>query len=172
MGNNTQDRHEFMPLLAEIEDAPLNPLGRMVFWIILVALLFFSLWMFFGRVDVVVTARGRVIPTGEVKTVQPLNTGVVRSIRVEVGDLVEEGQVLMEVDPSDIDPELASMRTETQQVELAIMRIEALLDGTEFQPPAGYNPILARMQTDLYRAAGERLESQLRVKRQESRQIE
>jgi len=172
MAGNTHDRHEFMPLLAEIEDAPLNPLGRMVFWIILVALLFFSLWMFFGRIDVVVTARGRVIPAGEVKTVQPLNTGVVRSIRVEVGDLVEEGQVLMEVDPSDIDPELASMRTETQQVELAIMRIEALLDGTEFQPPAGYNPVLSRVQYDLYRAAGERLESQLRVKRQESQQIE
>jgi len=168
----TNDKHEFRPLLAEIEDAPLNPLGRAVFWIIMLALLFFVLWTFFGRIDVVVTARGRVIPTGEVKTVQPLNTGVVRSIRVEVGDLVEEGQVLMEIDPSDIDPELASMRMETQQVELAIQRIEALLDGKEFLPPAKYNPVLIQVQTDLYRAARERLESQLRVKQQEARQIE
>ena len=112
------------------------------------------------------------IPTGEVKTVQPLNTGVVRSIRVEIGDLVEEEQVLMEIDPSDIDPELASMRTETQQVELAILRIEALLNETGFQPPAGYNAVLTRMQADLYRAARERLESQLWVKRQEAHQIE
>ena len=172
MIDSTNDKHEFRPLLAEIEDAPLNPLGRTIFWIILAALMFFSLWMYFGRIDVVVTARGRVIPAGEVKTVQPLNTGVVRSIRVEVGDLVEEGQVLMEIDPSDIDPELASMRTEIQQVELAILRIEALLDGMEFYPPAGYNPVLTRVQADLYRAARERLESQLRVKRQESQQIE
>jgi len=172
MTDDTSDKHEFLPLLAEIEDRPLNPLGRTVFWIILAVILFFVLWTFFGRIDVVVTARGKVVPTGEVKTVQPLNTGVVRSIRVEVGDLVEEGQVLMEIDPSDIDPELASMRTETQQVELAILRIEALLDETEFIAPAGYSPVLSRMQSDLYRVAKERLESQLRVKQQEIRQLE
>ena len=170
--DDTHDRHEFRPLLAEIEDAPLNPLGRTVFWIVLAALLFFVIWMVFGRIDVVVTARGKVIPTGEVKTVQPLNTGVVRSIRVEVGDLVEEGQVLMEIDPSDIDPELASMRAETQQVELAVLRLEALLGETEFKSPAQYNPVLVQVQTDLYRAARERLEAQMRVKQQESRQIE
>jgi hemolysin D len=172
MLDDTNDKHEFRPLLAEIEDAPLNPLGRTVFWIIMAALLFFALWTFFGRIDVVVTARGKVIPDGEVKTVQPLNTGVVRSIRAQVGDLVEEGQVLMEIDPSDIDPELTSMRTETQQVELARLRIEALLGGTEFRPPAGYNPVLTQVQTDLYLAARERLESQLWVKRQEYQQIE
>ena len=56
MNNDTHDSHEFRPLLAEIEDAPLNPLGRMVFWIILAVLLFFVLWMLFGRVDVVPSA--------------------------------------------------------------------------------------------------------------------
>ena len=57
-------------------------------------------------------------------------------------------------------------------MELSILRIEALLDGTEFNPPAGYNPVLTRVQADLYRAARARLESQLRVKRQESQQLE
>ena len=65
------DRHEFKPLLVEIEDRPLNPLGRAVFWIVIAAILFTCLWMFFGRVDVVVTARGKGIPRGEVKIIQP-----------------------------------------------------------------------------------------------------
>ena len=56
------DRHEFKPLLVEIEERPLNPLGRAVFWIVIAALLFTCLWMIFGEVDVVVTARGKVIP--------------------------------------------------------------------------------------------------------------
>jgi hemolysin D len=64
------------------------------------------------------------------------------------------------------------MRTEIQQVDLAIMRIDALLGGTEFRPTAGYNPVLTQVQADLYRAARERLESQLMVKREEARQIE
>jgi len=43
------DAHEFKPLLVEIEDEPLNPLGRAIFWIIVSAILFFSLWMFFWQ---------------------------------------------------------------------------------------------------------------------------
>ena len=53
-----KDSHEFKPLLVEIEDEPLNPLGRAVFWIILLAITFFSLWAILGKVDVVVTAHG------------------------------------------------------------------------------------------------------------------
>lgn len=171
MADHERDQHEFRPLLAEIEERPLNPLGRTVFWIILAVLLFFGLWLTLGKIDVVVTARGKVIPTGEVKTVQPLSTGVVRGIHVQPGDLVEEGQVLMEIDPSDIDPELASMRTEAQQVNLALRRLDALLGGTEFLPPAGFDPALVRVQSDLYHATRERLAGQVRVKEQESRQM-
>jgi hemolysin D len=166
------DQHEFKPMLVEIEEKPLNPLGRLVFWVILVALAFFTMWLVLGRVDVVVTARGKVIPAGEVKTVQPLNTGVVRSIRVKPGDLVEEGQVLMEIDPSDIDPELAAMRADRQQVALDLLRIEALLTGTEFRPDGENDPTLAKTQQDLYRAARERLTTRLGVKQQELRQLE
>ena len=39
MTGDTHDKHEFRPLLAEIEDQPLNPLGRTIFWIIITALL-------------------------------------------------------------------------------------------------------------------------------------
>jgi len=64
------DSHEFKPLLAEIVDEPVNPLGRIIFWIIVLSIVFFSAWMFFGKVDVVVSARGKVIPVGEIKILQ------------------------------------------------------------------------------------------------------
>lgn len=128
----SDDRHEFKPLLVEIEERPLNPLGRAVFWIVITAILFTCLWMFFGQVDVVVTARGKVIPSGEVKTIQPLNAGVVRSILIQAGDYVKKGQVLLEIDPSDVDPELLSLKADLRQIKLEIMRISALLDRRPF----------------------------------------
>ncbi|SEA82024.1 hemolysin D [Desulfuromusa kysingii] len=128
----SDDRHEFKPLLVEIEERPLNPLGRAVFWIVIAAILFTCLWMFFGEVDVVVTARGKVIPSGEVKTIQPLNSGVVRSILVQPGDHVEKGQVLLEIDPSDVDPELVSLKADLKQVKLEALRISALLEHRPF----------------------------------------
>lgn len=167
------DSHEFEPLLVEIEEAPLNPLGRAIFWIIILAIGFFSLWMVIGKVDVVVTARGKVIPVGEVKTVQPLNMGVVRTILVAPGDAVEEGQLLMEIDPSDTQPELDSLKADLKQVELEILRLESLLAGARFNPvPSRYDPALLRVQNEIYASAKERLQKQIRVKREELAQVE
>jgi hemolysin D len=165
------DSHEFKPLLVEIEEEPLNPLGRAVFWTILAAILFFGFWTVIGKIDVVVTARGKVIPVGEVKTVQPLSTGVVRSIKVAPGDRVERGQVLMEIDPSDTQPELESMQADLKQLELEILRLEALLKNEPFHPPSHYEPSVLRVQNEIYRSTRERLQKQIGVKHEELAQV-
>lgn len=172
MFSKKQDQHEFKPLLVEIEEEPLNPLGRTIFWGILATIAFFSLWLVLGKTDVVVTARGKVIPVGEIKTVQPLTAGVVRKILVQPGDFVEKGQVLMEIDPSDIDPELASMRKDLAQVELELERLDALLAGVPFNPlSAEIDAQLLQTQLNIYRSSRARIESQLRVKQKELQQL-
>lgn len=172
MFKKNTDTHEFKPLLVEIEEEPVSPLGRAVFWIVIAAILSLGLWTVFGRVDVVVTGRGKVIPVGEVKTVQPLTTGVVRSIQVVPGDHVAQGQVLMEIDPSDTQPELESTEADLRQVELEILRLDCLLRGLPFQvPPSQYDATLVRVQHDIYTSAKERLEKQIRVKREELAQV-
>ena len=40
------------------------------------------------------------MPSGRTKVVQPFETGVVRSIRVEDGQAVKAGDVLIELDPT------------------------------------------------------------------------
>ncbi|WP_020677433.1 HlyD family type I secretion periplasmic adaptor subunit [Geopsychrobacter electrodiphilus] len=161
------DRHEFKPLLVEIEERPLNPLGRAVFWIVIGAIFFTCLWMFFGEVDIVVSARGKVIPAGEVKTLQPLNAGVVRSILIQPGDYVTKGQILMEIDPSDVDPELASMQADLKQAQLEIVRINALLENRAFAiDDTQYDAEVLRVQQQLYLAEQARLRKQIQVKRE------
>lgn len=167
------DRHEFKPLLVEIEERPLNPLGRAVFWIVIAAILFTCLWMIFGEVDVVVSARGKVIPTGEVKTIQPLNAGVVRSILIQPGDYVAKGQLLMEIDPSDVDPELTSMQADLQQAELEIDRINALLENRPFRiADERDNGEVLRVQRQIYVAEKMRLEKQIQVKKEGLAQLD
>ncbi|HKK00581.1 MAG TPA: HlyD family type I secretion periplasmic adaptor subunit [Desulfuromonadales bacterium] len=168
MFGSRNDQHEFKPLLIEIEEAPLNPLGRTIFWVIIAALMFSALWLVFGKVDVVITARGRVIPAGEVKTIQPLTTGVVRKILVKTGQLVDKGEVLMEIDPSDTEPELASMKADLKQDQLEILRLGALLNGQPFVPGAKYyDPGQLLVQQRLYRSHRAKLERQIQVKREE-----
>ncbi|MFP4517770.1 MAG: HlyD family type I secretion periplasmic adaptor subunit [Desulfovibrionales bacterium] len=170
-GKKNIDVHEFKPLLVEIEDEPMNPIGRVVFWIIMASFVFFLLWAILGKVDVVVTARGKFIPAGETKTVQPLTTGVVRSILISPGDYVRKGQVLMEIDPSDIQPELQSMQEDLRLVELEILRLEALLNNAPFDPDDTYALELITIQRYIYASTKQRLQEQIRVKRQELSQI-
>jgi len=112
------DSHEFKPILAEIEDRPLNPIGNTVFWVIMVFMLIAGLWMYFGKVDIVVTARGMIIPTGEEKVIQSLDKGVVTALPVKEGDYVTEGEIVAIVTPAEHEPglELNNIREEEARV--------------------------------------------------------
>ena len=166
------DSHEFKPLLVEIDEEPQNPLGRIIFWTIMATILFFALWMYFGKVDVVITARGKVIPRGEVKVVQPLTTGVITEILIKEGDLVSKGQVLMKLDPSQIEPELESMKANLMQVSLEIERIQAVLADTPFAPMGEYAEALVEVQKQIYHSSKQRLIDQLLIKKEQLNQLD
>ncbi len=113
------DAHEFEPLLAEIEQSPINPIGPTIFWLVIAFIVFASAWMYFGKVDVVVTARGMIIPDGEQKIVQSLEKGVVSSILVKEGDYVEEGQILTIISPAEHEPGLELNNIAEEQAKVA-----------------------------------------------------
>ena len=56
------------------------------------------LWACFGRVNIVATAEGKIIPSSRVKQIQPLEKGVVKAILVHEGEYVVPGQALIELD--------------------------------------------------------------------------
>ncbi len=172
MFQQNDDSHEFKPLLAEIEDEPINPLGRVVFWIIISTIIFFSLWYYFGKVDIVVTARGKVLPAGEIKILQPLTTGSVSKILVKEGDYVKKGDVLMEIDPSDTEPELSSMNEDAKKLELELIRLDAGFNQKPFQPEiALYGTDLIAIQEKIYMSSLNLLEKQIQAKKEELKQI-
>lgn len=112
------DSHEFKPLLTEIEDRPLNPIGNKMFWTIIIFMLIASLWMYFGRVDIVITARGQIIPDGEEKVIQSLDKGVVTDVFVKEGDYVRKDQIVAIVAPAEYEPglELNNIKEERARV--------------------------------------------------------
>lgn len=112
------DAHEFEPLLTEIEQSPANPLGNTVFWIVISFILFSCLWMYFGKIDVVVSARGIIIPDGEEKVVQSLEKGVVSKILVQEGDYVYQDQILAVISPAEHEPGLELAQLKEEEIKL------------------------------------------------------
>ncbi len=121
---DSDDSYEFRPIITEIEESPVNPLGRTTFWIIISLIFFTALWLFFGKVDIVVSARGKVIPDGEIKIIQPLETGVVKEIHVKEGDFVKQGQTLIEIDTSTTQPQLQSLQANLDYINTERQRLK------------------------------------------------
>ena len=132
MSKRKNDAHEFAPLIVEIEDRPLNPLGRIILYIVIATIFFALLWFYFGKIDVVVSARGKIIPSGEIKILQPIETGVISKILIKEGDYVTKDQILMQIDPSVTETSLDSKEKDLSVTKLEIKRLDALVNNTPF----------------------------------------
>lgn len=131
---HTKDKHEFTPLLVEIEERPTSPLGRSLLYTILAFMVIGLLWLFLAKIDVVVSARGKVVPEGEIKTLQPIESGSISAIRVREGQAVKKGDVLIEIDPSVTVTDLESKQKNLSLLELEIDRLNALVSDKPFIP--------------------------------------
>jgi hemolysin D len=126
-GMNLGDR-EFLAPALEILETPPSPVHVAFLWIICAFVVATLAWAYFGRVDIIAAAQGKFQPTGQVKVVEPLETGRVDEIRVGNGALVQAGDVLVELDRS-----AALADTKGARAELASARAEILRRKTALE---------------------------------------
>lgn len=122
---------EFHPHRLQADDAPPSPATRWVATAIVALFATALAWGYFGRLASYTSAAGKIQAVGRTKVVEALAKGQVQKILVREGDVVKEGQVLVELDPTTalaqrtiIDQKLSDMRAETlrRQVEIGAAR--------------------------------------------------
>ena len=86
-------------------------------------------------IDEIVRGSGKVVPSQQVQVVQSMDGGVVQEILVRPGMLVEEGQVLVRIDPTRYSSSLGENRAELMSLEAKAARLEALSTGQPFEAP-------------------------------------
>jgi hemolysin D len=148
---------DFLPAALEVVERPVSPTGRRTTWILLAGLVATLLWLVLGRVDVVASAPGKIVPSGSVKIVQSAGSGVVRAIAVSDGDRVRKGQLLVELDPTLSGADLEQARKGLLSAELDVARNRAIADalagrGVHFVAPEGTAPDVAETQRQLIAA--------------------
>lgn len=89
---------EFLPAALAILETPPSPVHVALLWTICLLMLFAIVWSYFGHIDILATAQGKIQPAGRVKTVQPLEIGKVIAVHVENGQHVAAGDILIELD--------------------------------------------------------------------------
>lgn len=79
-----------------------------------------------------VNARGIVIPDGESKIIQPLESGLVKEIFIKEGDFVEKGQILIAVDSVVTDAQLENVSKNLKQSKMEAARLASSGSGSSF----------------------------------------
>jgi hemolysin D len=145
-----KDKHElaFLPASLEIMETPAHPLGRAVALTIVAFFVLALTWAIFGTIDIVATTTGKIVPTERTKTVQPLESGIVRAIHVHDGQIVEAGDVVTELDPTDTQADLHRLDKEYLNAQHNVARLSALLEKdpkTAYHSPDNAPERLAQM---------------------------
>ena len=133
-GEEKEKETEFLPAILEVTETPPSPTGRIVMWSILILIVVALAWAFLGHINEVAVAPGKVIPSGQAKTVQVKNKGIIKEIRVEEGDNVKEGDILVVLDPTTTNADYDSLKKRAAYYKLDIQRLTAELTNAPFTP--------------------------------------
>ncbi|MFZ3374393.1 MAG: biotin/lipoyl-binding protein, partial [Chthoniobacterales bacterium] len=144
-----KNERAFLPAALEIIESPPPPLAGAVGGTIIALFCAALVWASFGKIDIVASAAGKIIPSGRTKVVQPFETGVVRAIRVRDGQSVKAGDVLIELDPTINEAEQNHLQSDLMVANLDVARLTAALSTdavASFDPPAGASASLVATQ--------------------------
>ncbi len=123
---------EFQSPSTAVLSAPVPRSARGTVWII--ASMFAAILLALGLipVDRVVSARGVVVSKAPVLVVQPLETAIVRSIDVHVGEKVQAGQVLAQLDPTFATADVDALAAQVSNLQAQVSRMQAETEGRPF----------------------------------------
>ena len=126
-----EDEAEFLPAALAVQETPTSPTLRLIAWLLMLLALAVLVWSVLGRMDIVVQADGKVVLSERTKTVASVETGRITDLRVQEGQVVKAGDLLLQLDTSREDAEHEKAQKELNQAVLTMARNDALLTALD-----------------------------------------
>jgi hemolysin D len=110
------------------------PRRRVVLWLMAGLIGAATAALALAKTDVVVSADGRIVTSDSEIVIQPLETSVVQSVPVKMGQRVKAGDVLATLNPTFSGADEAELRTKLRRLSASYDRIAAELAGAIYDP--------------------------------------
>ena len=143
---------DFAPGVLGVQQRPPSPLPRMVLGGVLLLLLVMLVWAFFGRLDIVSVAEGKLVPITYLKIVQPADSGIVHEILVAEGQQVQANQILVRMDTNLSQADSTTIQESLQYKALELRRIESELNSKSLNKEANDDSALFARINNEYQA--------------------
>lgn len=131
-----QDVVDFQPDAIQIRDEKLPLWARLSVWSLFALFALAILWSCFARVDVIVQAGGKLVSNKQTLVIKPIETSIIEKVNVQVGDIVNEGDILITFDPTINKAEVDRLNREIRVLSSQISRLGAEFDGKDYKPTA------------------------------------
>jgi hemolysin D len=160
-GGSDKTAIDFLPDADEIERRPLPPVARITVHLLVAALLSFFAWAWISEVDLIVTARGRLVTPLPNIVVQPLETSIVQTIDVRAGQVVRKGDRLATLDPTFAAADGSQLRSKLDSLNTQWASLDAELSGERMERPGEESPD-SKIQSRLSKERQSSYQSQIR----------
>lgn len=137
LGGGLFNEHEaeFLPAALSLQEQPASPVARWTARLLMLLVVIAITWSILGKIDIVVNATGKIIPSGYTKTIASVDVASVRALHVKEGQLVKAGEVLIELDTSTPDAEHDKAMGDVSVATLQIARSRALIAAIDHLTP-------------------------------------
>lgn len=154
-----------------LEQEPIR--ARILLRALFAAFIVFVVWAGLVNIDEVTRGDGKVIPSQQLQVLQSLDGGIVSQILVKEGDVVNAGQVLLQVDSTRFESSVRENRSEYLSFSAKAARLQAIREGKPFDPPADVvaeDPKTVAEERQLYESANSEVQTQISIARQQLEQ--
>ena len=110
---------------------------RTTVWVLTTMVVLALILASFIRLDRVVTSPGELVSIEGTLVVQPLDTSLIKSIKVHEGDIVQKGQVLATLDQTFTTADVSDLQQKISSLKAQIARLVAQRDGAVYSPEPG-----------------------------------
>lgn len=118
---------EFLPAALSLQEKPVSASVRLTAGLLIALVAIALAWSVFGKIDIIVSATGKIIPSGYTKTIASVDVAAVRVLHVEEGQAVKAGDPLLDLDTSASDAERDKAQGDEILARLQMARSQALI---------------------------------------------
>ena len=154
-----------------IQQSPVR--ARLLLYVLLLVFAALVFWASVAEIDEVARGEGRVIPSAQLQIIQSFDGGVVSEILVREGQVIEEGEVLLRVDPTRFLSDLGETRASESALRARAARLAALVVDSPFEltPELTNTPrVVLDQEMRLYESSREELEARVAIARDQLEQ--
>ena len=124
---------DWSPSLQSLLDQPSATLPQKMIIGGTVFFLAFSIWAWFGEIDEIGKAQGKLIPKGETYKVESVELGKVSHIAVQEGEQVKAGQLLAELDNTLVAKEVERLKQMLTAYQIELSQKQTLLERVQLE---------------------------------------